>query len=93
MKTCRDLLIEKLREIGADGVCCEDCGCGFDNFASCGEYGIIHDCVPAKKIIKGGDECKKITVTWLSDDKVEECFDTAIGHDCTGCYTPMEKQE
>ena len=47
----KDLLIEKLKEIGADGLFCGDggdnCGCGIDDFEPCGNI-LIHLCVPAK---------------------------------------------
>jgi len=93
MKTARDLLIEKLREIGADGVCHCNCGCGLDDFEPCSEIN-INLCVPAKKISKESDECKAITVTWLSDGATERCLDMAYGKDCRGhCYTPMDKPE
>ncbi len=49
--TCKDIIIAKLKELGADGLCCEDCGCGLDDLCPCGEDCL--DCVPAKKEIIG----------------------------------------
>ena len=48
MKTAKYLPIEKLKEIGADGLCKDGCGCGLKDLASCGE--IQCECVPAVKI-------------------------------------------
>ena len=45
--TCKDIIIAKLKELGADGLCCEDCGCGIDDLFPCGEDCL--DCVPAKR--------------------------------------------
>jgi hypothetical protein len=46
----RDLLIEKLKEIGADGLYHGniDCGCGLDDFEPCCECE-LSVCEPAKK--------------------------------------------
>ncbi len=49
MKPVGEALIEGLKEMGADGLCVEDCGCGFDNFVVCGGEGVL-DCVPAKAV-------------------------------------------
>ena len=50
MKTCRQMIIEQLREMGADGLCYpgERCGCGIDDLAPCGECLNLDECVPAK---------------------------------------------
>ena len=51
MKTAKQLLIESLKAMGADGLCLiltsgeVDCGCGFDDFVPC--YGDCTMCVPA----------------------------------------------
>lgn len=57
MKTAKDILIEGLKAMGADGLCNYEgdpfCGCGFDDFRPCeGTYdgGIDLDgCRPAKR--------------------------------------------
>lgn len=50
MKTVKEILIEKLKEMDADGLAGENCGCrmedGFDFMACNGESN--EDCVPAK---------------------------------------------
>jgi len=53
----KDIVIEKLKAIGADGLCNIDCGCPIDDLMFC-DYGwmstcklSIHDCVPAKKLL------------------------------------------
>jgi len=48
---CKEIIIAKLKELGADGLCCEDCGCSIDDLCPCGEDCL--DCVPAKKEIIG----------------------------------------
>lgn len=58
---CEDIITEKLKELGADGLykedldCEENCGCGLDNLCHCrdGEYTDWLDCVPAKKTDDG----------------------------------------
>jgi len=47
----RTLLIEKLKEIGADGLChpALECGCGLDDFEPCQSCEIT-ECVAAVKI-------------------------------------------
>ena len=47
--TAKRLLIEKLREIGADGLVYPDleCGCGFDDFEPCDGCN-LNECLPAK---------------------------------------------
>ena len=46
MTTVKSIVIEKLKEIGADGLCNEDCGCRLSNLIPCGS--MIENCVPAK---------------------------------------------
>lgn len=45
MITVREILIQRLRAMGADGLAGDDCGCGIDNLMPC-ESGCL-DCVPA----------------------------------------------
>ena len=52
---CKDIIIEKLKALGADGLATEGCGCGIDALAPCESYYL--DCVPAKKV-KCDDSCK-----------------------------------
>ena len=49
MITVRDILIERLLKMGADGLYRECCGCGIDDLAPC-EQGAQLDCVPARHI-------------------------------------------
>lgn len=41
-----EMVIAKLKEIGADGLCNNDCGCGLDDIAPCGNLSL--DCEAAK---------------------------------------------
>lgn len=50
MKNCKEIIIEKLKELGADGLCGEDCGCGLDDLFPCDNCQTALDCVPAKTI-------------------------------------------
>jgi hypothetical protein len=47
----KEMVIAKLREIGADGLYNEngECGCGLDDLAPCYE-GIVQECEAAKRI-------------------------------------------
>lgn len=44
--TVKEIIIEKLKSMGADGLCCEDCGCGLDDLEPCSCIN-IDMCVPA----------------------------------------------
>lgn len=46
--SCKEIIIAKLKELGADGLCREECGCGLDDLFPCDECQF--DCEPAKKI-------------------------------------------
>jgi hypothetical protein len=43
----RDLLISTLTKLGADGLCCDGCGCGLDDLIACNNDPSA--CVPARK--------------------------------------------
>ena len=45
----KQIIIEHLKSIGADGLCTDDCGCGIDDLAPCEQW--CPDCVPARKTI------------------------------------------
>ncbi len=47
--TVRDIILAHLRSFGADGLCCEGCGCGIEKF-NCECVDLI-TCVPARKTI------------------------------------------
>lgn len=49
---CREIVITKLNELGADGLAGDVCGCALDDLGGC-----MLDCVPAK-LVKCAD-CKK----------------------------------
>jgi hypothetical protein len=40
-----ELIAIQLRQIGADGLCNSECGCGLGDLAPCNDY--MGDCVPA----------------------------------------------
>lgn len=48
MTTVKEIIIVALREMGADGLCEGECGCGLDNLMPCGTAPIW--CVPAKEV-------------------------------------------
>lgn len=50
----KEIIIEKLKEIGADGLCDEDCGCSIDDLFPCYTCN-LSNCVPAK-LIKNPDQ-------------------------------------
>ena len=53
MKTVKEILMDYLKAIGADGLAGDECGCGLDDFAPCGCCPF--DCVPARKEIAPAD--------------------------------------
>lgn len=62
MKTVKQILLDHLKSIGADGLCGEDCGCGIDNLAPSGDLCCM-DCVPARFV-----PLKK----WCNPDELED---------------------
>lgn len=50
MKSVKEIVVDYLRKIGADGLCNPGscCGCGLDDFVPCGAD--MADCVPAKRV-------------------------------------------
>lgn len=44
----RQIVIEHLKKIGADGLCADECGCGIDDLFPCGNPD-IDECKPAKR--------------------------------------------
>lgn len=54
MATVREIVVAHLRQIGADGLCAADCGCGLDDLAPCNGYAEIPgDCEPARRQRQG----------------------------------------
>ena len=51
MTTVREIVLQHLKSVGADGLCCDGCGC--DGTMPCGEYG--SQCIPARKTIATDD--------------------------------------
>ena len=43
------IISDRLKELGADGLCNESCGCGLSDLAPCGEH--FGYCEPAKRRI------------------------------------------
>jgi hypothetical protein len=52
--TIKEIIVEKLKAIGADGLCNCDCGCTLDNLFPCGD--VYSECMPAVRG-KCGPEC------------------------------------
>ena len=48
MITALSLMIKALQNVGADGLCGDDCGCGIDDLCPCN--GDLLQCVAAKRI-------------------------------------------
>jgi hypothetical protein len=53
--TVKEIIINYLKGNGYDGLCNYDCGCGFDDFAPCGN--IQDNCKPAYKCKKDCSQC------------------------------------
>lgn len=49
--TARKIVKLHVQRQGMDGLCNDDCGCGLDDFAPCGD-GPYADCVVARKVVK-----------------------------------------
>lgn len=78
-KTAKQLLIDGLRAMGADGLCCDDCGCGLDDLMPCsGED--VQQCVPAK--------ARPMTPEELAEHYGEYMHDA----NCAW-YSPMQSEE
>ena len=43
-----EMIAIQLRQLGADGLCNDECGCGLDDLAPCNDW--IGDCVPATAV-------------------------------------------
>ena len=64
--TVRDIIIAHLRSIGADGLCCDGCGCGIDDLAPCCQYAAdVMLCEPAKRSIATEDYAH-----WKTGDEI-----------------------
>ncbi len=60
-KTARDLLVEALKAMDADGLTSGECGCGIDDLAPCCENPMR--CVPAR-LAPVPEEMKEEFDTW-----------------------------
>jgi hypothetical protein len=50
--TVKDIILAHLRKVGADGLCCDGCGCSIDDLAPCCEYAAdVMTCEPARKAV------------------------------------------
>jgi len=52
----REITEEHLKRVGAEGLCCEGCGCWMPDLMPCGELSC--ECAPAVRI-KCDDECER----------------------------------
>lgn len=79
--TVREIVIEKLRALGADGLCNvqTECGCGgcdLDDVAPCDHFDF--ECEPARKVdCPGEGSCEEATV---------------FGGPCACHYEPIEEE-
>ena len=81
-KSASDILEAGLRSLGADGLRGEECGCGLDGLAPCGE--IKDDCAAARRVEYGSPECIEAECGW-------ECG--LLNKAFRGCYLPMDFEE
>jgi hypothetical protein len=47
--TVREIILAHLRQVGADGLCCEGCGCDIEELAPCCVYTMA--CIPGKRVV------------------------------------------
>ncbi len=79
MITARDLLIQRLQAMGADGLATEDCGCGIDDLAPCGldcldcEPAIYDDCAEMWFSVDHNDLPKCAWEEYQADPTYENC--------------------
>lgn len=77
--TVRDLLIQRLHAMGADGLATEDCGCGIDDLAPCGldcldcEPAIYDDCADIWSSIDHNDRPACLWEEYQSSGSYEDC--------------------
>ena len=76
----KTIIIDRLKEMGADGLCDphEPCGCGIDDLFPCDN--INAGCLPAKKHTCNVEKC----------DMLEHCYAPENG---TDCYKGIEESE
>jgi len=79
LKKISEVIVDYLKSVGADGLCCDDCGCGIDHLSPCNCIN-IDLCVPAKKYTGG---CKNCNSTCSNSGETENYDGT--------CYKPLEK--
>lgn len=72
----KQIVIAHLKAIGADGLCCDGCGCGIDDFMPCGGEVDISQCVPAKR-----HDC---------DGMCSGCMSEGDHDSADNCYRKME---
>ncbi len=78
--TVLEIIKDYLKKNGYDGLCGEECGCGIDDLAPCGQADNLFDCIPAYK-----QDTKTCTNTECENyDEVEEC-------DAVECYRPSKQ--
>lgn len=86
--TCEVMVREWLIINGFDGLCSDECGCGVDDFAPCGE-GPYSDCESAEAILEEG---KLIYYPTKRSGSCECSFRKAlgsIGGVCLQCHKPI----
>ena len=76
-----DMVRRQLVALGADGLANpgQDCGCGLDDLAPCGNPHET-ECVSARKVERGGDGCTGEDCDWW----------VTCGQVGEGCHLPME---
>jgi hypothetical protein len=64
-----DMIAIQLRQIGAEGLCNGECGCGLGDLAPCEDW--MGDCVPAIEV-KAFDEEGEFETTYIPMSKLDE---------------------
>ena len=84
-------ITEWLKEIGAEGLCFDECGCSIDDICPCSNNCL--ECEPAKKISK--EEALKQGYCFEDDcDYIFVPLSEPIEHtSCQGCRYVMEEDE
>lgn len=81
MTTVKEIVIAALKEMGADGLCEGECGCGLDNLMPCETAPIW--CVPAK-LVPVPDEYNDEYDKWyapMTDEEITANLDKKLCHD------------
>ena len=88
MTTVKEIIIAALKEMGADGLCEGECGCGLDDLMPCFD-GSCSVCVPAKEVpvpeeLQG--DYDRYFEPMTDDEITARNLDKKLCHDMGGCH-------